>query len=139
MAAQIGSAMLLKRGNADGPPETFTDAAGLRTKTMNLNRESVDITNSDSVAKWRELLPGGGIRSLSVSGSGVFKDAAIDESVRTDFYAETIGNWQVLVPDFGTFEGAMQITSIEYAGEHNGEITHTISLESAGVITFTAV
>ena len=132
MAAQIGSSLILKRGDGGGP-EVFTDAAGVRTKTMTLNRETVDITNSDSTGKWRELLAGGGVRTCSFSGSGVFKDAAIDASIREDFYAETIGNWQVVVPDFGTFEGAFQLTQIEFAGEHNGEVTYNLAFDSNGV------
>jgi predicted secreted protein len=32
----------------------------------------------------------------------------------------------------------MMISSIEYAGEYNGEVTYTISLESAGTFAFTA-
>jgi TP901-1 family phage major tail protein len=35
-------------------------------------------------------------------------------------------------------EGAFQITSIEYAGTHDGEATYEISLASAGAMTFTA-
>ena len=138
MAAQKGSALLLKRGDA-ASPEVFSDAAGLRTKTMTLNRETVEITNSDSTGKWRELLAGGGVRTCSFSGSGVFKDATIDESIRADFYAEVIGNWQIVVPDFGTFEGAFQMTQLDHAGEHNGEVNYNIAFESSGVIAFTAV
>jgi len=45
----------------------------------------------------------------------------------------------VIVPDFGTIEGPFQITSIEYAGSHNGEATYEISLASAGELTFVAL
>ena len=34
--------------------------------------------------------------------------------------------------------GPFQITSLEFAGEHNGEVTYDLSLESAGELTFTA-
>ena len=48
-------------------------------------------------------------------------------------------SWQVrIVPDFGTFEGPFDITSIEYSGEYNGEAQYSMSFESAGQITFTA-
>ena len=32
-------------------------------------------------------------------------------------------------PDFGTVQGAFQITSLEFAGEHNGEVTYDMALE----------
>ena len=35
-------------------------------------------------------------------------------------------------------DGAFQIVSLEFAGEHNGEVTYELSLESAGALTFTA-
>jgi TP901-1 family phage major tail protein len=34
-------------------------------------------------------------------------------------------------------QGPFQITSLEIAGEHNGEVTYDMSLESAGELTFT--
>lgn len=137
MAAQKGSALLIKRGDA-ASPEVFTTVAGLRTKTITLARGTVDITNSDSTNKWRELLAGAAIRSCAVSGAGVFKDATGDESLRADFYADVIGNFQILVPDFGTFEGPFQLTSLEYSGEHEGEVAFSLALESAGVVVFTS-
>jgi TP901-1 family phage major tail protein len=45
----------------------------------------------------------------------------------------------VVVPDFGTIEGSFQITSLEFSGEHNGEVTFDVALESAGALTFAAV
>ena len=37
-----------------------------------------------------------------------------------------------------TFEGAFELTQLEYAGEYNGESTWSLNLESGGVIAFTA-
>jgi len=58
MAAQKGSAMLMKVGNA-GSPETFTTIAGLRSTSLTVNNESVDVTNKDSSGK-RTLLAAAG-------------------------------------------------------------------------------
>jgi TP901-1 family phage major tail protein len=74
-----------------------------------------------------------------VSGSGVFKDQASDELIRSYVFAGTISNWQVVVPDFGTVEGPFQITSLEFSGRHDGEVTFDLALESAGELTFTAL
>lgn len=137
MAAQKGSAMLMKVGNG-GSPETFTTIAGLRSNELTINNESVDVTNKDSSGK-RQMLAAAGIQSISVSGSGVFTDAASETTVKTNALADTNDNYQFLVPDFGTFTGAFQITSLAYAGEFNGEVTYSISFESAGAITFATV
>ena len=137
MAVQKGSALLVKIGNA-GSPEAFTTVAGLRDTSISMNAETIDVTNKDS-SKVRTLLADAGIQSFSVSGSGVFTDSASEASVRTAFAASTFSNFQTIIPDFGTFTGSMQVTSIEYAGSYNGEVTYSMSFESAGAITFATV
>jgi len=68
----------------------------------------------------------------------VFRDAATDERARAVFFNGEIPDFQVIIPDFGTVEGAFQITSIEYAGSYNGEATYEMTLASAGVLEFVA-
>lgn len=97
------------------------------------------MTNLGSAGRWRELLSGAGVRSAAISGSGVFRDEATDERVRSIFFAGDIPRFQVVIPDFGVIEGAFQITSIEYSGQHDGEATYELALASAGSISFTAL
>ena len=137
MAAQKGSAMLMKVGNG-ASPEVFSTIAGLRSTSLTVNNESVDVTNKDSSGK-RTLLEAAGVQTISVSGSGVFTDGASETTIKTNALADTQNNYQFLVPDFGTFTGAFQVTSLEYAGEFNGEVTYSMSFESGGAITFAAV
>ncbi len=137
MAAQKGSAMLMKVGNGSSP-ETFTTIGGLRSTSLTINNESVDVTNKDS-SNNRTMLAAAGVQSISVSGSGVFTDAASETTIKTNVLADTIDNYQFLVPDFGTFTGGFQVTSVEYAGEYNGEVTYSMSFESSGAITFATV
>lgn len=135
MAAQKGSSLLIKIGA--GSPEAFTTVGGLRSTSISLNDEAVDVTTIDS-SNQRELLANGGIQTISISGSGVFTDAASESTLRTAFGASSFSNYQVIVPDFGTYEGAFMIASLEYAGEYNGEVTYSVTLESSGAISFTA-
>ena len=137
MAAQKGAAMLLKVGNG-GSPETFTTIGGLRSTSITLNDEAVDVTNKDSSGN-RTLLADGGIHSMSISGSGVFTDAASETTLRGLMNASSFTNFQLLIPDFGTYTGAFMVGTLEYAGEHNGEVTYSITLESSGAITFATV
>jgi TP901-1 family phage major tail protein len=136
MTAQKGKDLLLKI-DSDGEG-AFTTVAGLRSRQIGLNAESVDITNADSAGRWRELLEGAGVRRAAVTGSGIFKDAATDATIRQVFFDGEIRDWQVIVPDFGTLEGPFQLTALEYSGEHNGEVAYELALESAGAITFAA-
>lgn len=137
MAAQKGRDLLLKVDTTGGG--VFATVAGLRSHTIALNSEPIDVTNADSALNWRELLSGGGVRKASISGSGIFKDDASDATIRTYFFAGTIVDWQIIVPDFGEIQGAFHVTALQYAGDHNGELAFELSLESAGALGFTAV
>ena len=137
MAAQKGKDLLLKI-DATGAG-AFETVAGLRANRISLNAETVDATNADSAGRWRELLDGAGARSASISGSGVFKDAASDAVIRQAFFDGAAVVAQIIVPDFGVLEGPFQITSLEYSGAHDGEATFETSLSSAGVLSFAAL
>ncbi len=137
MGAQNGKDLLVKVDmTGDGLFETI---AGLRATRVSFNAESVDVTSLESQGGWRELLSGAGVKSASISGSGVFKDAGTDERARQLFFDGETPDFQVIIPDFGIVEGAFQVTAIEYAGSHNGEATYEMSMASAGILTFTAL
>ncbi len=135
MAAQRGKDLLLKLDDGTG---AFVAVAGLRTRRISFNAETVDITDADSTGQWRELLAGAGIRRASLSGTGLFKDAASDEQVRGAFFNGDIRAWQIVVPAFGVIQGPFQVTALNYQGDYNGELTSEISVESAGALIFTA-
>ena len=136
MTAQRGKDLLVKISDGAGG---FTTVAGLRTRRLAFNAETVDITNAESSNRWRELLDGAGVKRASVTGRGLFKDASSDALMRQTFFDGTVVDYQIVIPAFGTVQGPLQVTSLEYAGEHNGEVTYDISFESAGEMTFTAM
>ena len=72
---------------------------------ISFNAGTVDATNQESAGQWRELLAGAGLKSAAIRGSGIFKDAASDASIRAHLLCGAIRNWQVIVPDFGVIEG----------------------------------
>lgn len=135
MGAQAGKDLLLKL-DTDGLG-TFATVAGLRARRLAFNAAAVDVTDSGSAGRWRELLEGAGVRSASLSGTGIFRDAASDAAVRQVFFDGVIRAWQVVIPDFGTVAGPFQLVGLEYAGEHAGEVAFELALESAGELTFT--
>jgi TP901-1 family phage major tail protein len=114
MAVQKGSAVLMKVGNG-ASPEVFTTIGGLRDTSITINQETVDVTTKDS-SRVRTLLEQGGVKSFTVSGTGVFDDSASHQTVLSDFDGSSFTNYQFLMPDYNTFTGAFQVTSIEYSG-----------------------
>jgi TP901-1 family phage major tail protein len=134
MTAQKGKDLLIKIADGAG----YTTVAGLRTRQLAFNTETVDVTHSESVNRWRELLDGAGVKHAAVSGRGLFKNAATDALLRQTFFDGGIAGYQIVIPSFGTVQGPFQITSLEFAGEHNSEVTYDMALESAGELTFAA-
>jgi TP901-1 family phage major tail protein len=137
MAAQSGKDMLLKLDQTGSG--SFATVAGLRTRSLAFNAAAIDVTDAESAGRWRELLAGGGIKRAAVAGSGIFKDASSDATIRSLFFAGTIRNWQLILPDFGTVEGPFQIVALEFSADHAGEVTFELALESAGQLSFAAV
>jgi len=88
MTTQKGKDLLLKV-DSDGAG-TYTTVAGLRARTLAFNAASVDITDQESAGRWRELLEGAGIKTARITGSGIFKDAASDETLRPTTLADTL-------------------------------------------------
>lgn len=136
MAAQSGKAIVVSFKDDAGTP-AYVVVAGLRARSISFNAEPVDVTNADSTGAWRELLDGAGIRSASMSGDGVFTDDAGFEAVRDAYFENEHRDAKILIPGLGTFEGKFMVTALETGGEFNREVTYSLTLESAGVITWT--
>ena len=137
MAAQKGKDILVKLlTSAPSQSKTYTTMAGLRTHTLAFNSNIVDISNASQTHSWRELLEGAGLKTMSVSGEGVFRDETADEKIREAFVNGTIKEWLIHIPHFYDISGKFQITALEYAGDYDGEMTWRLSLESAGELSW---
>ncbi len=111
----------------------------MRSNSLAFNAESVDASSQESAGAWRELLAGAGLKTAALRGQGIFKDASSDATIRGYFFNASILNWQVVIPDFGIVQGLFQITALEFAARHDGEVTFEMALESAGLLTFTVI
>lgn len=136
MAGQRGRDLLLKIEDGAG---AFVTVAGVRASRIELNAGMVDATGMDSPDAWRELIAGAGTKTARVSGRGVFRDAASDARMRAVFFAGEAPGWQLILPHFGVLQGAFQITQLSWSGTHEGEAEFSVTLESAGALSFEAV
>lgn len=132
MTAQAANSLLLTRYNGS----TYDTIGLMRSKSLKLNGEIVDITN-DSSSGVRELLAGAGVRSVSVSGSGVFDATGDQELVFGDWAARNLTSWELVIPGYATVEADFMVTDLEIAGDANQEVTFSMTLESSGAITIT--
>jgi TP901-1 family phage major tail protein len=140
MTKQLGRAMLVKIDASDGL--SFLPLCGLNSKTFSINNSSIDVTTPDcttpSGVMWSEVLDG--VKSVSVSGDGIFVDEAAELQLEdVVMNSPPVDEFQVVIPDFGTFEGVFFVESLEFGGDSTGGATFSLSLVSSGEITFTAV
>ena len=140
MAKQLGRSFLLKVGDG-AASEVFTALAGINSKSITINNSSIDVTTPDASS------PGGvlfaqslnGLKSMSVSGDGIFLDETAEARLNTvAMQADPVANFEMVVPDFGTFAGEFRVASLEFGGETEGGVTFSTSLESNGTVTFTS-
>ncbi|MEO9470354.1 phage tail protein [Parasphingorhabdus sp.] len=132
MTAEKGSAFLLKISDGESPAN-YTTMAGLRTTHMSVNGEPVAITNKDS-GGWRQLLSGAGVRSVSVSGAGVFTGSDAETRIRDHALNGLIDAYQLSFEGGEILQGDFLVTRLDYSGDYNGERSYTLSLESSGAI-----
>ena len=114
----------------DDKTRGFTTVAGLRTRRLAINGETVEPN------RWAAFFDGKVIRRASVSGRGLFRDASSDKLMRATFFDDAVRDYHLVFPTIGTINGPFRITSLEFAGEHNGEVTFDLSLEAAGDCQF---
>ena len=138
MAKQLGRALLVKIDDGAG---TLSNLCGLNSKSFTLNNSPIDVTTPDCTtpegALWTETLAG--LKNASVSGDGFFEDSTTEARMNTVAMSnDNSTNFEIVIPDFGTYAGAFRITSLEFGGETEGGVTYSVALESTGAITFTA-
>jgi TP901-1 family phage major tail protein len=132
MAVESGAAFLLKMSDG-GEPEGFATVAGLRTTQMSIATEQVVITNKGS-GGWRELLSGGGVRTVSISGAGVFTGSAAELALKSRALSGVLDRFEVSFEGGERLRGSFQVTRLDYSGDFNGERNYTLALESSGAV-----
>ena len=132
MAVESGAAFLLKMSDG-GSPEQFRTVAGLRTTQMTIATEQVVVTNKGS-GGWRDLLPVGGVRSVSISGAGVFTGSAAEMALKERALTGALDRFEVSFEGGERLRGTFQLSRLDYSGDFNGERTYTLALESSGAV-----
>jgi TP901-1 family phage major tail protein len=132
MAAERGSAFLLKIGDGSVPP-AYATIAGLKTTQLAINGDAVAITNKGS-GGWRELLSGAGVRSVSVAASGIFTGTTAEAQVRSLALSGALEDYELSFESGDRMRGQFLVSRLDYAGDFNGERNYTLALESSGEV-----
>ncbi|WP_206238075.1 phage major tail protein, TP901-1 family [Novosphingobium terrae] len=132
MTVQSGAAFLLKISDGADTP-TYQTVAGLRTTQMSVAGQAVAVTSKDS-GGWRELLSGGGARSISVSAAGVFMGSAAEGQIRANALSGVLASYRLSFEDGQSLTGQFLVQKLDYSGDYNGERAYTLQLESSGAV-----
>ncbi len=134
MAREVGRKLLVQRNI--GSPPTLTTIAGVRTKTVTINKEPIDVSNDDDFG-WRTLLADPGQKSVDLSVAGI----PVDEELLAAILAGgTVGFEDVTITfpgGGGTLQGDFFFTNLTYSGEYNAGITFEGEMQSSGAVTYT--
>ncbi len=134
ISASPGGTVITFVGSFANTIELFKTVGGLRSKSFSFASEGVEVTNHGS-NQWREMLDGAGIKSVSISGEGVYTSATNYKALEAAAFANTLVCLAFLdVVGGRVYNGCFKITAIEASGEFDGEATYSISAESAGEI-----
>ena len=133
MAAMKGRLYVLKDATSAG-----NTIAGIRTTSLKINNEEVDITSKSS-AGWRELLEGAGTQSVDIDVEGIVADDATYETLQSRAQLQSINGYQLINTgtDTDAIAGLFLITGWTQGPPHNAESTFSCTLKSSGAITFT--
>lgn len=134
MTAFVGRKAILSMGSP------LVAVAALRTKTLTMANEPVDITSDDD-AGFRKLLQDPGTKTLDISFEGVAKDVPSLNALITLATSGTdiLDNFSLLFPAIGTIAGEFIVSSFEIGAPYNEAATFSCSLQSAGAYTFVSI
>eukprot|EP01037_Dinobryon_pediforme_P018392 gene18392-18662_t len=137
MPLQISRDLTVSLGDG-GQPETFTPLTGLTARRFSLTAKLVETTDLSSPSGWRELARGAGVREMTVTAQGALRSLAADQALRAAFAGQITINCQVTAPGLGVFSGPFLAEGIDYVGDDAGEATWSLTLASAGALSFTS-
>jgi len=127
MAQSIGRNLVVKKG--------ATAIASIRTKTVTINNEPVDITTDDSDG-FRTLLSIVGQQSIDLSIEGLTDDATLRAAILSPGTI-LLTDITIVYPNGGIIAGDFALTTYEEAGTYNDAVTFSGTLQSSGEYTYT--
>lgn len=134
-ATRSGAAISMDAAEASLSILLFKSTGGLRSKSMSFSAEGIDITNEES-DEWKVMLDKAGMRSMEISGSGVYNNYPVFQTLVTKFLANELTCLMFVEVKTGRiYEGCFKLTSLEVSGDYDAESNYSISAASSGAIT----
>ena len=78
---------------------------------------------------------GAGVRSVSVSGAGVFTGSLAEARIKNNAFSGQLDDYELSFESGERLRGKFLVERLDYAGDFNGERSYTLALESSGMVT----
>jgi TP901-1 family phage major tail protein len=127
MAAEKGRAIVVKRNGVA--------IAGVRTKSVAINAEPIDVTDDDS-GGWATKLDAAAEQSVNISVSGIALNYTLLTEAIGDPDADKVAETTFLYSDGSQIEGQFFLASYTETGEYNGAKTFECEFQSTGAVTY---
>lgn len=120
------------------PTGSGVPVTGMRTKTITINNEPIDITSDDDNG-WMTFLDNDPAqRGIEMSVEGITKDAQLINLAVTGG-SGLISEYELDLAGLGTFTGDFHIGSLELGAPYNEAVTFSCTIRSSGEPTWTPV
>lgn len=129
---------LTDSGAGTNTVQAITTLAGMRSTTMSLSNEVVDVTTKDS-SNARTILAAAGTQALQMNAAGVFTDADVEEDFRGYAFARSLNRLHLFFGNGDTLSADFYIGNYQREGEYNGAEMYSMTLESSGTLTYTGL
>lgn len=118
------------------PTGAGTPVTGMRTKTITINNEAVDITSDDDSGWQTFLSEDPAQRGITLAVEGVTKDAALINLAMTGG-SGLISEYTLEIEGIGTAVGDFHIGTLELGAPYNEAVTFSCTIQSSGEPTWT--
>lgn len=115
---------------------TFTTIGGVRTTSLKINNNPVDITNVSS-GGFREVLADGGTQQFDIDVDGILVDDTAWEALEAVVDDRTLVWFKLSFGNAGVVTSKFAASAFSIGAPHDGAQTFTCSLMSSGTVTFT--
>ena len=130
-----GAAAVPDITDATVPMDLYSTVGGLRSSSFAYATDDIDVSNHGS-NQWKNIKSGAGMRSVAVSGSGVYTNATNYRAMESDALALNLVSLAFIDIDAGrVYSGSYKINSLEATGEYDGEASFSISANSSGTVS----
>lgn len=132
----LGRMLTIARATA---PSVFAAVCVTEQRSLEINNEEVDITKPNCASPGSKLVAAFqyGVQTMRISGAGAFVNAASYKALAADAVNQVVSNYQITVPDVGTFTGD-GLVSMSFSGDKSNELQADFKLSLTGTVTFVA-